>query len=207
MSASITTAARSCSINPAGFDVAGITLKQRRLAVANSKWQIFLDHIVDEHGNEVADYLVVESPHAAANRVAGIALLAEVEGRVILLRSYRHALGTTIWDLPRGFIDAGETPESAALRELTEETGLRCAPENLLPLGRYAPDPGTMAARAALFAATHCEGTVRQARDELGLESLHLMTPEKMGELIVGGEIEDAGTLIAYYRYCALQPR
>ena len=207
MSASITTAARSCSINPTGFDVAGITLKQRRLAVANSKWQIFLDHIVDEHGNEVPDYLVVESPHSTASRIAGIALLAEFEGRFVLLRSYRHALGSTIWDLPRGFIDAGESPVDAALRELTEETGLRCAPENLIPLGNYAPDPGTMAARASLFAATRCEGPIRQASDELGLESLHLLTRDKLGELIAGGEIEDAGTLIAYYRYCALQAR
>ena len=56
-----------------------------------------------------------------------------------------------------------------------------------------------------LFAATHCEGTPRQAGDELGLESTHLVTRAKMAELIAGGEIEDAGTLIAYYRYCAWQ--
>lgn len=184
--------------------MAGITLKQRRLAVANSKWQVFLDHIVDDGGNEVPDYLVVESPHAAANKVTGIALLAETAGRFVLLRSYRHALGETIWDLPRGFIDAGETPADAAQRELTEETGLRCARENLIPLGAYAPDPGTMAARAALYAAVNCEGTIRQASDELGLDELHLIEPEKMAALVKGGEIEDAGTLIAYYRYCAL---
>lgn len=29
------------------------------------------------------------------------------------------------WDLPKGKIDPGETPEQAALREVTEETGLR----------------------------------------------------------------------------------
>jgi len=42
----ITTAARSCSISPTGYDVPGITLKQRRLAAANSKWRVYLDHIV-----------------------------------------------------------------------------------------------------------------------------------------------------------------
>jgi ADP-ribose pyrophosphatase len=185
--------------------VAGITLKQRRLAAANSKWRVYLDHIVDEHGNEVPDFLIIEGQNASPDRLTGIALLAEMNDQFVLVRSYRHALGITIWDMPRGFIDPGENAAEAALRELTEETGLRCAPANLIPLGVYTPEPGTMAVRAALFAATRCEGSARQAGDELGLESVHLIARAKMAELIASGEIEDAGTLIAYYRYCAWQ--
>jgi 8-oxo-dGTP pyrophosphatase MutT (NUDIX family) len=153
----------------------------------------------------VPDFLIIEGQNPSPNRVTGIALLAEMNDQFVLVRSYRHALGTTIWDMPRGFIDPGETAADAALRELTEETGLRCTPDNLISLGIYAPEPGTMAVRAALFAATHCEGSSRHADDELGLESTHLITRAKMAELIAGGEIEDAGTLIAYYRYCAWQ--
>jgi ADP-ribose pyrophosphatase len=188
-----------------GYDVPGITLKQRRLAAANSKWRVYLDHIVDEHGNEVPDFLIVEGQNASPNRLTGIALLAEMNEQFVLVRSYRHALGITIWDMPRGFIDPGENAADAALRELTEETGLRCAPGNLISLGVYTPEPGTMAVRAALFAAIHCEGTAQQAADELGLESIHLIERARMAELIASGEIEDAGTLIAYYRYCAWQ--
>lgn len=168
---------------------------------------MFLDHIVDGFGNEVPDYLVVEGQHPLDDGITGIALLAQIDGRFVLLRAYRHALGRSIWDLPRGFIDAGETPADAAVRELTEETGLRCSPENLVSLGAYTPEPGTMAVRAALFAATHCEGPPRQAQDELGLQSLHLIEPDKMAALVASGEIEDAGTLIAYYRFCALPER
>ena len=153
------------------------------------------------------DYLIIEGQRASPDRITGIALLAESDGRFVLVRSYRHAFGSTIWDLPRGFIDPGENAADAALRELTEETGLRCTPGNLISLGVYAPEPGTMAVRAALFAAVHCEGTALQARDELGLESIHLIERDKMAELIASGEIEDAGLLIAYYRYCAWQAK
>jgi len=38
--------------------------------------------------------------------------------RVLVLRAYRN------WDFPKGLIDAGEDPLTAAKREATEETGL-----------------------------------------------------------------------------------
>jgi len=181
--------------------VAGIIRKGRRLAAENSKWHVYLDHIVDERGNEVPDFLVIEGRHAGAERVTGVAVLAEYLGHFLLLRSYRHAIGMQIWDIPHGFIDADEEPQQAVLRELAEETGLTCHAENLIPLGHYAPDPSTMAARAALFAALGCTGNLRKARDELGLEELQLIGPERMIEMAEIGEIEDAATLIAIYRY------
>lgn len=49
----------------------------------------------------------------------------DAEGRVVLLRQYRHALGEPALEIPAGKLDvAGEAREAAARRELLEETGL-----------------------------------------------------------------------------------
>jgi 8-oxo-dGTP diphosphatase len=41
------------------------------------------------------------------------------------------------WSLPKGKLDAGESFEEAALREVEEETGLRCRLERELPSVEY----------------------------------------------------------------------
>jgi ADP-ribose pyrophosphatase len=181
-----------------------IVSKERRLAAANSKWNIYFERLTDHKGNEVPDYMVVEGQVSSRDRVTGVALLPIVNAGFVLLRCYRHAIGAVLWEVPRGFIDEGEIPEVAALRELKEETGLSCAPEHLIPLGLYAPEPSSFAARGALFAAMQCEGMLDVAKDEIGVEEICVVDRNRMDKLVSSGAIEDAGTLIAYYRYCAL---
>jgi 8-oxo-dGTP pyrophosphatase MutT (NUDIX family) len=45
------------------------------------------------------------------------------EGDIVLIAEYRHGAKRTLLELPGGHIDAGESPEIAAQRELMEETG------------------------------------------------------------------------------------
>jgi 8-oxo-dGTP pyrophosphatase MutT (NUDIX family) len=48
-----------------------------------------------------------------------------------------HVTGQHHWDLPKGGLDAGETPRDAALRETREETGLVLTPQRLHDLGQF----------------------------------------------------------------------
>ena len=48
-----------------------------------------------------------------------------------------HVTGQNHWDLPKGGIDAGETPLEAAQRETREEAGLQLHEDDLIDLGRF----------------------------------------------------------------------
>ena len=55
------------------------------------------------------------------------------EGRVVLLRQYRHPVGRYLWELPAGLRDAdGEPPLESAKRELAEEVLLAAERWSLL---------------------------------------------------------------------------
>ncbi len=45
--------------------------------------------------------------------------------KIILERQFRHALGRYIYEIPAGHGETGEDPETAASRELEEETGYK----------------------------------------------------------------------------------
>jgi 8-oxo-dGDP phosphatase len=70
---------------------------------------------------------VVHHPGA----VAVVAL--DDEGRVVLLRQFRHPVGGYLWELPAGLRDAdGEPPLETAKRELAEEVQLSAERWSLL---------------------------------------------------------------------------
>ena len=47
----------------------------------------------------------------------------DVDGKLLIVRQYRHAAAVVCAELPGGVVDAGEAPLTAARRELKEETG------------------------------------------------------------------------------------
>jgi 8-oxo-dGTP pyrophosphatase MutT (NUDIX family) len=70
-------------------------------------------------GGRIVEREVIE--HHGAVAVAAI----DDDDNVVLIRQYRHPIGTRLLELPAGLLDLpGEDPLEAAKRELAEETGL-----------------------------------------------------------------------------------
>jgi 8-oxo-dGTP pyrophosphatase MutT (NUDIX family) len=87
--------------------------------VSRKEWfTVRQEHLRLPNGSEIAEYWVSEY-RPWVNVVA----VTEAD-EVVLIRQYRHGLGTVAFEIPAGTTDAGETDlEAAARRELTEETG------------------------------------------------------------------------------------
>ncbi len=62
------------------------------------------------------------------------------QGRLLLVRQYRHPAGEDLLELPAGTLDAGEDPPTCAVRECREEIGM--APGRLTPLATCYLAPG-----------------------------------------------------------------
>jgi ADP-ribose pyrophosphatase len=90
-----------------------------------------------------------------AGRVSAVVILAEHEGRILLVEQPRVPIGRRCLELPAGLIgDNGgaDDVETAARRELEEETGF--AAERIELLGDYYSSPGMVAESFTLVRAT-----------------------------------------------------
>lgn len=94
----------------------------------------------------VAGRDVIDHPGA----VAVVAL--DGDGRVLLIRQYRHPAGHLLWEIPAGLRDAdGEEPHATAERELLEETGYRARDWRVLT--DVYTSPGILGERVRVFLA------------------------------------------------------
>ena len=72
---------------------------------------------------------------------SAVAIAPVRDGKVLLIRQYRHGVGRYLWEIPAGLLDmAGEAPLDAARRELAEEAGLAAGQWHLL--GDVVTSPG-----------------------------------------------------------------
>ena len=95
---------------------------------------VFEGPIISLHRDTVAMPGGDESVRDLVRHPGAVAVVAlDDEGRVVLLRQYRHPVGRYLWELPAGLRDAdGEPPLETAKRELAEEVELAAGRWSLL---------------------------------------------------------------------------
>lgn len=110
-------------------------------------------------GHELSPYHVIEAP----DWVNAIAITPE--RNIVLVEQYRHAVQSTMLELPAGHVDAGEAPEIAVKRELLEETG--CATGSWHDLGALFPAASRFTNKVRSYLAIGVR-QVREPRHETG---------------------------------------
>jgi ADP-ribose pyrophosphatase len=58
--------------------------------------------------------------------------IREEDGKIPLVRQYRHGARSEFWELPAGFIERGETPQACIKREFSEEVGFKLTNPKLI---------------------------------------------------------------------------
>lgn len=87
-----------------------------------------------DHGGEELTREFVEHTGAVA------VVCLDEQGRVLLIRQYRHPVRMREWELPAGLLDVpGEDPLVAARRELAEEADVRAGEWSRLATHRSSP--------------------------------------------------------------------
>jgi 8-oxo-dGTP pyrophosphatase MutT (NUDIX family) len=176
-------------------------LHRRKFVCENGKFKVFFDDVKGKDGEHVKDYLVVVPKLNTGNFITGIAILPVMKGKIGLIRVYRHPIQDYSWEIPRGFLDENESPIAASLRELEEETGLRCKLEEIHSLGYATPEPGVLNARVELFVAPNCVEFKPYQAEEFGHEELNFFTQDEILNMANSSLIQDPCTLISFYRW------
>lgn len=141
--------------------------------------------LLDRDGHEFA---VLRNP-------GSVVVLPILPGRqIVMIRSERPAVGRTLWELPAGTLDPGESPDAAARRELEEETGYRAA--TMTPLGRFYTSPGFTDELMTAFLGTELSHVGQRLEPDERLE-VQPITVEEAMSMIDSGELCDAKTIAA----------
>ena len=175
----------------------GARVLQSKTLYEGNVFSVRQDRIAEPGGMVVTRDIVV-------HRGSVVLLPVFPDGSILLVRQYRHALGTFLWELVAGRVEAGESRPAAARRELIEETGYTA--RRVHQILELFPSPGFVTERMWVFAATGLQrGLAQPEEDErITARKFSLAALEKM---IRRGSLHDAKSVAAilfHSRY--LQP-
>jgi ADP-ribose pyrophosphatase len=123
------------------------------------------------------------------------------DGRIVMIRQYRHAAKQYLWELVAGRIDEGEAPRKAAARELMEETGYR-AKKFTLFLDVF-PTPGFLEERMYILLAQGLTAGEAHPEEDEKITVKHY-TSKELEQMMRTGKLRDAKSiagLLYYFKF------
>lgn len=107
------------------------------------------------------------------------AALVDAEGRLLVQQRAADRAMAGLWEFPGGKVEAGETPETALVRELAEELGIAVEPANLAPAAFASAPHGDRHMLLLVYIARAWRGTPRP----LDAAALRWVRPAELRDL------------------------
>jgi ADP-ribose pyrophosphatase len=173
----------------------GYELIEKQVIFEGRKARLEVHHLQDEETGKRQHREVVI--HGGA--VCVLPFLAD--GRLLLVRQKRYAVGTNVVELPAGTLEKHEPPMNCAGRELLEETGYLAG--RLQPIGSFYTSPGILSEKMFAFAAFELEKQKQQLEEGEDIELIEVAFDEAV-QMIRDGQIQDGksiATLLMYERF------
>jgi len=112
-------------------------------------------------------------------------LAEDTEGKFLIFRQYKYAVGGYSLAPIGGYLEPGEDPLIGAKRELLEETGY--ISDQWVKLGEFHVDANRGAGIAHLYLARAAQQVQPPAADDLEEQQLLMMDREDLGDAIMSG--------------------
>lgn len=120
------------------------------------------------------------------------------DGRIVMIRQYRHATRQYLWELVAGRKEPEETPKEGAARELLEETGYRA--RRLKVFLDVFPTPGFLEERMYMVLAEGLTAGEAQPEDDEKIE-VQAYKVKEITEMMKKGRLKDAKSIAGILFY------
>ena len=184
--------------------------KQQKVKHPNKKARILKSEIIYEgkafgvRRDELIEPTGVRTLREVVTHPGSVVVLPVLpDGRIVLVRQYRHAARQYLWELVAGRMERGENPKQGAQRELIEETGYRARKFRVFL--DFFPTPGFLEERMYLLLANGLTaGKDAPEEDEKIVAAAY--TQKQLERMIRARELRDAKSiagLLFYFSFLA----
>ena len=173
-------------------------MTKHRARILNSK-MIYEGKVFGVRRDEVEEPNGLRATREVITHPGSVVVLPVLkDGRIVMIRQYRHATRQYLWELVAGRIDGGEAVKKAAARELLEETGYRAKRYSVF-LDVF-PTPGFLEERMYIVLAEGLtEGKAQPEEDEK--IQVRVFVPKELKQMMQRGRIRDAKTIAGLLYY------
>ena len=161
---------------------------KRENILKKEPWFIITEETVElPNGKIINDYFNIKMPNYCS------VFAIDKNDQVLLLRSYRHAIGEETITLPGGMIENNEKPIDGIKRELLEETGYIA--QNWKGLGNYIGNSSRGCGNYFFFFADNATKIQNENSGDLEELELLLWSKDKIIQLINNNQIKSLGSI------------